>query len=135
MSTDSAAKYADELIETIRQMSDNGSPFGWINESTGEWLDYDPTTKPEFHDDAEDYTEASAGDYLNDALDIEYLVTSDRQYRAARILIAFGGPNATIDTRSGLLEVSWWSAPEFRELPAAFTDGLDDYLSEIWEAY
>lgn len=127
-----AAKYADSLARTIQEMTDNGSPFGWINENTGEWLDYDPTTKPEFHDDADEFTEASAGDYLSDALDIEYLVQSDRTYKAARILIAFGGPNAWIDTRTGRLEVAWWSAPEYRPLPSAFINGLDDFLSEMW---
>lgn len=135
MATDqsNAAQYADSLANAIQEMADAGSPFGWINENTGEWLDYDPTTKPEFHADADEYEEASAGDYLRDVLDIEYLVTSDRQYKAARLLIAFGGPNAWIDTRTSRLEVAWWSAPEYRDLPSAFIDGLDEYLSEYWE--
>lgn len=127
-----AAKYTDSLAQSIRDMSDAGNPFGWVNENTGEWLDYDPATKPKYHDDAEEFTEASAGDYLQSMLDVQFLVDSDRTYRSARILVAFGGPNAWIDTRTGQLEVAWWSAPEYRDLPREFVEGLDDYLSEMW---
>ena len=131
-----AQEYADELAGTIREMADNGSPFGWINANTDEWSSDIPegwTTDPDEGDVNCDWHAASAGDYLSDVLDIHYLVNSDRTYRSARILIAFGGPNAWIDTRTSQLEVSWWSAPEYRPLPAAFVDGLDDYLSEMWE--
>jgi hypothetical protein len=137
-----ATEYADSLVETIRNMADNGSPFGWLNSHTDEWSSDQPADwmtdaeSDHLEDDEKpdtDWFEASAGDYLSDVLDIQYLVNSDRTYRSARILIAFGGPNAWIDTRTGQLEVAWWSAPEYRDLPSAFIDGLDDYLSEMWE--
>ena len=43
----------------------------------------------------------SAWDYLNDALDIEYTVNGAKEYRGASILVAFGGPNITINTSYG----------------------------------
>lgn len=120
-----ASEYADSIAAGIRARIDAGAPFGWIDRNGYGWSE-DPA-------DLESPTEASAMDYLSDVLDIQYLVNSDRSYRAARVLIAFGGPTAWIDTHSSQLEVAWWSEPEFRELPQEFIDGLDDALSELWE--
>lgn len=75
--------------------------------------------------------EISAYDYLQDALDIEYRVGSDGTYRSARVLVAFGGPNIWIDTRTNTVEGAWWGDCA----SAAFTDkiGLDYALQELWE--
>lgn len=72
----------------------------------------------------------SAFDYLQDALDIEYIVSSDGTYRGARVLVAFGGPNIWINTRTNTVEGAWWD----ERAEASFTDniGLDDALSELW---
>ena len=74
--------------------------------------------------------EFSAFDYLQDALDIEYIVNSKGEYLGARVLVAFGGPNIWIDTRKGIVEGAWWS--DYAK--ASFEDnlGLDDALSELW---
>lgn len=50
----------------------------------------------------------SAWDYLSDALDIEYTVNSEKEYRGASILVAFGGPNITINTKKHQVEAYWW---------------------------
>lgn len=48
-------------------------------------------------------------DYLDDALDIEYIIASDREtVLGARILVAYGGPNIWIDTRKQIVELFWW---------------------------
>lgn len=47
-------------------------------------------------------------EYLSDALDIEYIVNSDKEVLGARILVAFGGPNIWIDTRNRRVEGYWW---------------------------
>jgi hypothetical protein len=79
------------------------------------------------NDDGE-YT--TAFDYLHDALDIEYIVNGKGEYLGARVLVAFGGPNIWINTRTGIVEGAWWSD----RAEASFTDniGLDDALSELW---
>lgn len=118
-----AIEYADSLIQDITARSDAGSPFGWINDD-GEWFDLDEHT--------EDMQEASALDYLSDALDIQYLVNSDKTYRSGRVCIAFGGPTAWVDTHTQELEVSWWSASEVRRLPSDFINGLDEALEELY---
>ena len=70
-------------------------------------------------------------DYLEDALDIQYIVSSDKKYLGARVLVAFGGPNIWINTQKQMVEGYWWSASEF----VYYHDDqlyLDERLEEIY---
>jgi hypothetical protein len=81
----------------------------------------------ELNDDGEPM---DAFDYLQYALDIEYVVNRDGEYLGARILVAFGGPSIWIDTRRGMVDGYWWSD----RASSSFSDniGLDDALAELW---
>lgn len=81
----------------------------------------------EVNDDGEPL---SAFDYVQDALDIEYIVNSKGEYLGARVLVAFGGPNIWIDTRRERVDGYWWGD----SASVSFRDemGLDDALSELW---
>ena len=72
-----------------------------------------------------------ASDYLGDCLDIQYIVSGQKEYLGARVLVAFGGPNIWINTQTGTVEGYWWGDSAF----ASFNDniGIDDFLSEMWE--
>jgi hypothetical protein len=72
----------------------------------------------------------SAFDYLQDALDIEYIVNSKKEYLGARVLVAFGGPNIWVNTRTKTIEGYWWAD----KATASFEDGigLDDALEELY---
>lgn len=72
----------------------------------------------------------SGHDYLMDALDIEYITTSDKQYKGARILVAFGGPNIWINTLTKEVEGYWWSD---KCIMSYSTDSMD--LDECLEEY
>ena len=50
----------------------------------------------------------SGFDYLNDALDIQYIVTGQGEYIGARILVAYGGPNIWVNTHTGIVEGYWY---------------------------
>ena len=80
--------------------------------------------------DTDNEGDFSAFDYLQDALDIEYIVNAKGEYLGARVLVAFGGPNIWINTRTKTIEGYWWSDKAF----ASFTDnlGLDEALEELW---
>jgi hypothetical protein len=80
----------------------------------------------EKNSDGEDF---SAFDYLTDALDIEYIVNSKGEYLGARVLVAFGGPNIWVNTRTNTVEGQWWGD----SASASFTDniGLNDALGEL----
>jgi len=70
-------------------------------------------------------------DYLEDVLDIQYIVTSEKQYIGARVLVALGGPNIWINTQTKTIEGYWWDESAF----ASYYDdeiGLDEALEEIW---
>lgn len=80
--------------------------------------------------DIENEGEYSAYDYLQDVLDINWILNNDRSYKGARLLVAFGGPNIWIDTNLGQVEGYWWGD----SYKAGFTDnvGLDDALEDIF---
>lgn len=82
----------------------------------------------ELNGDGEEY---SALDYLTDALDINWILNNDRTYKAARVLVAFGGPNIWVDTNTNTVEGYWWG--DYAK--ASFDDGigLDDALAYIYD--
>ncbi len=73
----------------------------------------------------------SGFDYLDDVLDIEYIVDSKKQYLGARILVAFGGPNIWINTRTQQVEGYWWNSTSIQSYNNDEMD-LDGALSELY---
>lgn len=73
----------------------------------------------------------SASDYVFEALDVEYTVSSKKEYLGATLCVAFGGPSVYIDTRKQLVEGYWWGDRYSTE----YTDnvGLDDAARDIFE--
>jgi hypothetical protein len=75
--------------------------------------------------------ERGAFDFLSDVLDIEYTVDSKGLYLGARILVAFGGPNIWINTRTQTVEGRWWNE-RADAVYANDTLGRDEALEELW---
>lgn len=50
----------------------------------------------------------SGFDYISDALDVDWILDSKREFKGARLLVAFGGPNIWIDTAKQTVEGHWW---------------------------
>lgn len=69
--------------------------------------------------------------YLDNVLDIEYRVSSDKEYRSARVQITYGGPTAWIDTLTQQLEV-YWDERIFVDIPEQFCIEIDEYLEELF---
>ena len=82
----------------------------------------------EINDDDEPMT---AFDYLQDALDIEYIVNGKREVLGARILVAFGGPNIWINTRTNQVEGYWWGDKCIMSYDKD-NIGLDDAIETLW---
>ena len=78
-----------------------------------------------------DENEQSAFDYLQDALDIQYIVDSKKEYIGARILVAFGGPNIWINTQSKQVEGYWWQ-DKYTASYRRDELGLDEACSELF---
>jgi len=88
--------------------------------------------KDEYYDlEVGDYI--SGFDYLQDVLGITYTVSSDKEYLGANLLVAFGGPNITIDTRNRTVNGYWWGD----NVSISYNEdniGLDDALEELYNS-
>ena len=70
-----------------------------------------------------------ASEFMNDVYDIEWITFNDHSYKAARLLVAGGGPNIWVNTQDGTVDGYWGTD----KVHWHYTDnmGLDDYLSEL----
>ena len=50
----------------------------------------------------------SGFDYIADVLDVNWILDSHREFKGARLLVAFGGPNIWINTDTQTVEGHWW---------------------------
>ena len=82
---------------------------------------------------AEDITDGGqiggAYDWMEGVYDIEWITHNDHTYKAARLLVAGGGPNIWVNLQDMNVEGYWGSDKCIH----GFIDniGLDDYLEEL----
>ena len=82
---------------------------------------------------AEDMTEGDrlqANSYMEkNVYDIEWITHQDHSYKAARLLVAGGGPNIWVNLQTNTVD-GYWGCDK---VTWGFVDniGLDDYLEEI----
>ena len=83
---------------------------------------------------ANDITEGKPGtayEYMKDVYDIEWITNQDHTYKAARLLVAGGGPNIWVNLQTNTVD-GYWASDQFSW---GFVDniGLDEYLQEMHE--
>ena len=82
-------------------------------------------------DIAEEITEGKKDPaiWMYDVYDVEWITHNDHSYKAARLMVAGGGPNIWVNTQTEMVE-GYWGADE---ISWHFQDniGLDDYLEEL----
>ena len=73
--------------------------------------------------------EVTASEWMEDVYDIEWITHQDHTYKAARLLVAGGGPNIWVNLQDMTVDGYWASD----KCTWGFVDniGLDDYLSEL----
>lgn len=131
MSITTATEYAQSIADQITARTNAGYPFGVRHVvSDEEFVSLDDALEEFPNSPESDFTDASAMYYLEDVLDINYILNADRTYKAARICIAFGGPTAWINTLTSEVEAAWWSETVRVELPREFIEQLD-YALEV----
>jgi hypothetical protein len=76
----------------------------------------------------------TAFDYLQDVLEFNWILNSDRTLKGARMLVAFGGPNIWIDTTRGIVEGYWWQDKFVAEYDtqSEFARDLDEALETLF---
>ena len=68
-------------------------------------------------------------EWMNDVYDIEWITHRDHSYKAARLLVAGGGPNIWVNLQDKNVE-GYWGSDRVIE-PFIDNIGLDDYLEEL----
>jgi len=80
---------------------------------------------------AEDITagKEDASKWMEGVYDIEWITHQDHTYKAARLLVAGGGPNIWVNLLTNTVDGYWGSD----KVTWGFVDniGLDDYLEEL----
>lgn len=72
-------------------------------------------------------------DWMAEALDMEYIITSQRDYKACRIWVTLGGPNVWVDTEEKAVKLAWGTDRESYTLSWDTCDELDSIAAELWE--
>ena len=73
--------------------------------------------------------ELTADKFMEGVYDIEWITHQDHSYKAARLLVAGGGPNIWVNLLTNTVDGYWGSD----KVEHGFIDniGLDDYLEEM----
>ena len=68
-------------------------------------------------------------EWMEGVYDIEWITFQDHSYKAARLMVAGGGPVVWVNTQTGTVDGYWGTD----KVHWHYTDeiGLDDYLSEL----
>ena len=82
--------------------------------------------------DLKDWEQLSLWDYMEDILDMEWILNGQREYKACRILVAFGGPNIYLDTMTGNVELYWWGDRASYRMTSEAVDAIDEWAEEYW---
>ena len=134
---DYCARIAKELDEIASRVCYKCPECGEIiafdnvqyNQDSGEYTCQEcGKTFPE--DELEAYT---VYDYLADALDVEYTVSSRLDYVAARIYVTLGGPTVWIDTRGNAVRLSWGTDTAWYPLDTDTAAAVDAAAEEAYD--
>ena len=81
-------------------------------------------------DNSEHGEDASVASWMQDVYDIEWITHQDKTYKAARLLVAGGGPNIWVNLQTNTVDGYWGTD----KCSWGFVDniGLDDYLEELY---
>ena len=72
-------------------------------------------------------------DFMEGVYDIEWITHQDHSYKAARLLVAGGGPNIWVNLQDKTVD-GYWGCDKVIE-PWVDEIGLDDYLEEIYQPW
>ena len=75
---------------------------------------------------------ADIGDYFDDFYDVDYIIGSDKKYKACRVLVAFGGPNIYIDTWEKEVQLFRWSDTATADIPEDLCMVIDEFFEAIY---
>ena len=110
---------------------DNGSPLKKSRNRKGETCEQQLRRMcKNIAEDISDGDRLQANSYMEkNVYDIEWITHQDHSYKAARLLVAGGGPNIWVNLQDKNVE-GYWGSDRVIE-PFIDEIGLDDYLEEL----
>ena len=81
----------------------------------------------------EDGEEMSFYDYFIDALDIEYMIGADMNFRGCKIMVACGGPNIWVDTTRGEVFGAWGTERATAWIPSEICEEIDSVFEDLYQ--
>lgn len=84
---------------------------------------------------AEQLEEKGVYDFFEeqDIYDIEYTIDSNFEFKSARVMIACGGPNIFVNSRSGSVDLYWWTEEAHWYLNTDCKTAVEDYFEEMYQ--
>ena len=70
-------------------------------------------------------------DYINNALDCEFTMSSRKDLVGVKLWVTLGGPNVWIDTRERVVKLAWGSERAEAYLPGEICDAINEYFEEV----
>ena len=67
--------------------------------------------------------------FMKGVYDIEWITTQDHKYKAARLLVAGGGPSIWVNLQTKTVDGYWWG--DTCKCPFVDNLGLDEYLEDL----
>ena len=83
-------------------------------------------------EECDGWKQVSFYDYFENALDIDYITNSQKEYKACRIMIAYGGPNIYINTWERKVELYWWTNSASFYLSGETCRAIDEFMEEYF---
>lgn len=80
--------------------------------------------------DTSDFEQLGIYDYLDDVLDIDFVVNRYKEYKACSICVGFGGPNIYIDTWERAVCLYWGGTQARYSLLSDTIDEIDEWAEE-----
>lgn len=114
-----ASRADQQLLEYMAPVADSlNAGFSYKANEDGECRD-------------EDGNPTSPWEYVSDALDIDVTRSLNGDYKGARILLTFGGPNIWLDTADRELQGSWGGKRVNLHVPYDVCEEIDAAVEEL----
>lgn len=71
-------------------------------------------------------------DYFNDCYNIEYRIDANGEYKSVELMVACGGPNIYVDTKTATVNLYWWGDSASWDFSRDTANAIDEAFEELW---
>ena len=83
--------------------------------------------------DVDDWEQLEIYDYMEDVLDYDFRIDSQREFSGIRVWVTLGGPSCWIDTERRTVEIRWGGKSACYGLLSDTVDAVEAWGRELWE--